>query len=55
MLAALAIRTLLPQLAPAHYLLWIDAAAAGWLLAFGLLAWRYVPLLLAPRIDGREH
>lgn len=55
MLAALAIRTLLPQLAPAHYLLWIDTAAAAWLLAFGLLAWRYVPLLLAPRIDGREH
>lgn len=55
MLAALAIRTLLPQLAPAHYLLWIDAAALCWLLAFGLLAWRYVPLLLAPRIDGREH
>lgn len=55
MLAALAIRTLLPQLAPAHYLLWIAIAAIGWLLAFGLLAWRYLPLLLAPRIDGREH
>ena len=30
-------------------------AAAGWLLGFGTLAVRLTPLLLAPRIDGKEH
>lgn len=55
MLAALAIRVLLPQFFPGAYLLWIALAAAGWALAFGTLAWRYIPLLMRPRIDGREH
>lgn len=55
MLAALAIRVLLPQFFPGAYLLWIGLAAAGWALAFGTLAWRYIPLLMRPRIDGREH
>ena len=30
-----------------------DRADMG--LAFATLAWRYIPLLLRPRIDGREH
>ncbi len=55
MLGALAIRVLLPQVFPGAYLLWIGLAAAGWALAFGTLAWRYIPLLMRPRIDGREH
>jgi len=55
MLLALAFRVLLPQLVPAAYLGWIHAAATCWLLAFGLLAWRVVPMLWRPRIDGREH
>lgn len=55
MLGALAIRVLLPQFFPGAYLLWIGLAAAGWALAFGTLAWRYIPLLMRPRIDGREH
>jgi uncharacterized protein involved in response to NO len=29
--------------------------ATCWLLAFGILAWRYIPMLMQPRIDGREH
>ena len=33
----------------------IGLAAAGWFAAFALLAWRVIPFLLAPRIDGREH
>lgn len=55
MIAGLVLRTLVPQLAPARYGLWIDLAAACWFACFALLAWRYVPLLLQPRIDGKEH
>lgn len=55
MLVALGVRIVLPQLAPALYLPWIHLAATCWLLAFGLLAYRTIPLLLQPRIDGREH
>jgi uncharacterized protein involved in response to NO len=55
MLLGLALRVGLPQLAPSHYPTWVLAAAACWLLGFGLLAWRYTPILLQPRIDGREH
>ncbi|MDD2885065.1 MAG: NnrS family protein [Dechloromonas sp.] len=55
MLAALAIRIVLPQFVPSLYLACIHAAATCWLLAFGLLGGRYIPILLKPRIDGREH
>ncbi|WP_298397581.1 NnrS family protein [uncultured Azonexus sp.] len=55
MLAALAIRIGLPQFVPDLYLASIHAAASCWLLAFGLLGWRCIPMLLKPRIDGREH
>ncbi len=48
-------RIVLPQIHPAGYTLWLHLAATCWLLAFGLLAWRYVPFLLAPRADGKEH
>jgi uncharacterized protein involved in response to NO len=55
MLAALLIRVLIPQLAPEKYLATIHAAATCWLLGFGLLGWRYIPYLMQPRVDGREH
>jgi uncharacterized protein involved in response to NO len=55
MLVALAVRIMLPQLAPAAYLGWIRLSATCWFAAFGILAWRYIPILLQPRIDGREH
>lgn len=55
MLAALAIRILIPQIFPSAYLACIYLAATCWMLAFGLLAWRYIPQLVSPRIDGREH
>ena len=55
MLLALVVRVVLPQLAPAAYLGWIHLAATCWLLAFAILAWRVVPMLLRPRLDGREH
>lgn len=55
MLLALPLRLLAPQLWPAHYAAWMLLAALCWLACFGLLAWRLIPLFLAPRIDGREH
>jgi len=55
MLAAFVCRIILPQIFPSLYLRWIDLAATGWLAAFALLAWRYLPYLWQPRVDGREH
>ena len=52
---ALVLRVIAPQLAPASYRLWIELAATCWLVGFGILAWRSMPMLLRPRIDGREH
>lgn len=55
MMLAFFVRLIGPQLLPALYLRWLDMAATCWLLAFGLLAWRYIPFLLQKRIDGKEH
>lgn len=55
MLAGFALRLVMPQLVPAWYLLWIGLSAACWFAAFATLARRYVPFLLAPRVDGKEH
>jgi uncharacterized protein involved in response to NO len=55
MIAAFLLRVVAPQLDAAHYATWLTLAAGGWLLGFGLLALRLTPLLLAPRVDGKEH
>lgn len=55
MLVALVARIVAPQFAPTAYLGWIHLSATCWFIAFGILAWRYIPILLQPRIDGREH
>jgi uncharacterized protein involved in response to NO len=55
MLAALALRVGAPQLLPAAYLLWLQLSAACWFACFGILGWRYIPFLLRPRVDGKEH
>jgi len=55
MLVALFARVVVPQFAPAAYLGWIHLSATCWFAAYGILAWRYIPILLQPRIDGREH
>ncbi len=55
MLFALLVRVAVPQFAPEYYLRWIEISAACWLVAFGTLAWRYIPILMQPRIDGRVH
>lgn len=55
MILALLLRVGAPQLAPDAYLLWVQLATACWFICFAVLAWRVVPMLLQPRIDGREH
>jgi len=55
MMLAFVLRIVAPQIYPPAYLHWIHLAAACWFACFGLLAWRYIPMLMQPRIDGREH
>jgi len=55
MLGAFLLRVVLPQLRPEAYLAWLHASAGLWAVAFGLLAWRYIPYLIRPRLDGRAH
>ncbi len=55
MLAALVVRVVVPQIYPAGYLLWIQLSAACWLACFGILGWRYIPILFQARLDGKEH
>lgn len=46
---------LTPLLLPAlPYLPWTTAAAVAWSLAFAVYLVKYVPLLTAPRLDGRD-
>jgi len=47
------IRVFGPAVLPAHYALWVDLSAGLWILAFGLFSYRYAPLLLRPRVDGK--
>lgn len=39
--------------AGAAYAHWIDLSGALWVLGFALFAWRYLPMLLRVRVDGR--
>lgn len=55
MIAAFLLRVVAPQFVPEHYALWLVLAACGWLAGFGILAWRLIPFLLKPRVDGKEH
>ncbi|MBI4989155.1 MAG: NnrS family protein [Rhodocyclales bacterium] len=55
MILGLLLRVIAPQVFPAAYLLWVGLAAACWFACFATLAWRLIPMLLRPRVDGREH
>ncbi|MCX7173314.1 MAG: NnrS family protein [Proteobacteria bacterium] len=52
---AFVFRVVAPQLYPAGYAIWIALAAACWCADFSILGWRYIPYLLQPRVDGKEH
>lgn len=55
MIVGLLARIVLPQLFPARYTLSLHLAATCWLLGFVILLWRVLPMVVAPRVDGREH
>lgn len=55
MMLAFVFRVLAPQLYPAGYGDWIALTAACWFSCFAMLSWRYLPILLRARIDGKEH
>ncbi|MGC2048081.1 MAG: NnrS family protein [Gallionella sp.] len=55
MMSAFVLRIIAPQLYPAGYTYWIYLAASCWFICFVLLAWRYIPFLFQPRVDGKEH
>jgi uncharacterized protein involved in response to NO len=47
------IRVFGPAFLPDSYPLWVDASAGLWVLAFGLFAFGYLPILLRSRVDGK--
>lgn len=55
MILGLVLRVVAPQAFPAAYLVWVGLATACWFAGFATLAWRFIPMLLQPRVDGREH
>jgi uncharacterized protein involved in response to NO len=55
MVAGLVVRVVAPQLYPAGYMMFLHLAATCWLLVFAILLWRFLPFLVVPRVDGREH
>ena len=55
MMLGFVLRIIAPQLHPAGYAYWINLSAACWFMCFALLAWRYIPFLFQPRVDGKEH
>lgn len=55
MMLAFVFRIAVPQIYPAGYTVWIALAASCWFACFALLGWRYIPMLMQPRVDGKEH
>ena len=52
-LAAALLRVLLPLLVPSLHYEAVLGSAALWSTGFGVYAWRYWPVLMRPRLDGR--
>jgi len=52
---AFVFRIIAPQFYPGGYSIWIPLAGGCWSVGFSILGWRYIPYLLAPRVDGRDH
>ncbi|MEN9357155.1 MAG: hypothetical protein RL695_1326 [Pseudomonadota bacterium] len=55
MVVAFVMRLVFPQFFPQHYALWLSLAATCWFLCFFTLGLRYIPYLMQPRVDGKEH
>ena len=55
MILGLVFRLIAPQIYPSAYMHWIALAAACWFVCFAIIGWRYIPIIMQARIDGREH
>jgi len=55
MMLGFVLRIIAPQIYAGGYAMWIYLAASCWFACFAILGWRYIPYLLRPRIDGKEH
>jgi uncharacterized protein involved in response to NO len=55
MMLAFVFRIIVPLLFPEGYVYWIYLSASCWFMCFALLAWRYIPFLVQPRVDAKEH
>lgn len=55
MAVAFVARIVAPQLAPLHYSQWLWLSALAWMVGFAMAFVRLAPMLLAERVDGREH
>ncbi len=55
MMLAFVARIIAPQLAPALYQQWVWLSALAWVVGFVMVGVRLAPMLLAERVDGREH
>ena len=55
MILAFVFRIVAPLVYSGGYTHWIYLSAACWFAGFATLAWRYIPMLMQVRIDGRDH
>jgi len=55
MMLAFVFRIIAPQVYPVGYTYWIYLAHRAGLPVSRYSAWRYIPFLVQPRIDGKEH
>ncbi len=55
MLLALVFRIAIPFFAPDAYTSCLFISALCWLGTFSIIGYRYIPMLLNPRIDGKVH
>lgn len=51
---AAAIRVLAPMFMPNQYQLWVHLSGGIWILCFVIFSFVYLPMLLKPRVDGKE-
>lgn len=55
MILAFMFRLVAPHILPTGYAIWVALAAACWFACFATLGWRYIAVLMSPRLDGKEH
>jgi len=54
LVAAALVRVALPMIDVGHYRLWVVVSQSLWIVAFSVLALRYLPILIQSRIDGQD-